>query len=96
MFLREKRSARRSRYLYAGGGHLTDENAPLSQIFFPLRENIRNIWLDDREYTASCWHSSYYRRSDSVSPLRVENEVRTSAGSKRPANALNDLCKGIR
>ncbi|KAF8137123.1 hypothetical protein EV363DRAFT_1253560 [Boletus edulis] len=25
MFLREKRSARRSRYLYAGGGHLTDE-----------------------------------------------------------------------
>ncbi|KAF8452036.1 hypothetical protein L210DRAFT_952535, partial [Boletus edulis BED1] len=58
MFLREKRSARRSRYLYAGGGH---RNAPLSQIFFPLRENIRNIWLDDREYTTSCCHSSYYR-----------------------------------
>ncbi|KAF8127991.1 hypothetical protein EV363DRAFT_1343219 [Boletus edulis] len=50
---------------------------------------------DDREDTASRWHSSYYRRSGSVSPLRVENEVRTSAGSKRPANALNDLCKVI-
>ncbi|KAF8446223.1 hypothetical protein L210DRAFT_3529329 [Boletus edulis BED1] len=25
MFLREKRPARRSRYLYAGGGHLTEE-----------------------------------------------------------------------
>ncbi|KAF8127944.1 hypothetical protein EV363DRAFT_1266188 [Boletus edulis] len=25
MFLREKKPARRSRYLYAGGGHLTDE-----------------------------------------------------------------------
>ncbi|KAF8136982.1 hypothetical protein EV363DRAFT_1156429 [Boletus edulis] len=25
MFLREKRPARRSRYLYVGGGHLTDE-----------------------------------------------------------------------
>ncbi|KAF8127869.1 hypothetical protein EV363DRAFT_1341756, partial [Boletus edulis] len=51
---------------------------------------------DDREHAASRWHSSYYRRSGSVSPLRVENEVRTSAGSKRPANALNDLCKVIR
>ncbi|KAF8136577.1 hypothetical protein EV363DRAFT_1211490, partial [Boletus edulis] len=26
---------------------------------------------------------------------RVENEVRTSAGSRRPANALNDLCKRL-
>ncbi|KAF8120514.1 hypothetical protein EV363DRAFT_1279862 [Boletus edulis] len=30
---------------------------------------------DDREYTASRWHSSYYRRSGSVSPLRAENEL---------------------
>ncbi|KAF8434874.1 hypothetical protein L210DRAFT_942572 [Boletus edulis BED1] len=41
-------------------------NAPLSQIFIPLRENIRISGSDDREYTASRWHSSYYRRSNSA------------------------------
>ncbi|KAF8130819.1 hypothetical protein EV363DRAFT_1334347 [Boletus edulis] len=81
-------------YPYHRGRSTHMWNAPSSQIYFSLYEKIPGS--DDREDTASRWHSSYYRRSDSVSPLRVENEVRTSAGSKRPANALNDLCKVIR
>ncbi|KAF8420000.1 hypothetical protein L210DRAFT_3575611 [Boletus edulis BED1] len=45
----------------------------LCHIFFSLYEKTFAD-SDDREYTASRWHSS-------------------SAGSRRPANALNDLCK---
>ncbi|KAF8134438.1 hypothetical protein EV363DRAFT_893104 [Boletus edulis] len=53
-------------------------NAPLSQIF--------------RQRTHSFPLAQFLlRRSDSVSPLRVENEVRTSAGSRRPANALTTV-----
>ncbi|KAF8425410.1 hypothetical protein L210DRAFT_3516645 [Boletus edulis BED1] len=53
-----------------------------THICFPLRERIYGFPLAQR-------------RSDSVSPLRVENEVRTSAGSKRSANALDVLCNVI-
>ncbi|KAF8420269.1 hypothetical protein L210DRAFT_954811 [Boletus edulis BED1] len=44
------------------------ECTSVTNIYFSLYEKTSGS--DDREHTASRWHSSYYRRSGSVSPLR--------------------------